>query len=387
MSIRAVWFLVVFVGWIAPGPAGAQTAGEADLSTAITNLGSFDFGTRSEAARLVRRTPADEAVPRLVAAVRTHEDGYVRYRALVLLSGFDRPQVAEVMREAATDPNDRLRTAAFSWFEHTPDPSMVPTLLEALRTEGSEFVRPALTRALAAHGSDPRAREALRPLVLQGEDFFRGAVIVALGDHDGIYALDEISQVARIEGPLQDDAITTLGKIGGEREIDVLAAVQRSAPADVQPTISAALCLLGRNCDRHVEFIEQSLAFAAASEGNQPLVRGAAHALGMLAIDGRPEAIGQLLDAAIGADESVRAPIALTLGLVAFRNPSLLLEVVQGRSDVRDGLVLLLDAFDMLSEDFEEERFYSFVREGYWNAPEGSARRAFSAQVLDVLEF
>jgi len=389
--MRAVFAgLLVSFMWALAGPAArAQTPDPAtvDLSTAITNLGSFDFATRTEAARAVRRTPADEAVPRLVEAVQSHPDGYVRYKALVLLSGFDRPQVAEVMRAAATDPNDRLRTVAFAWFEHSPDPTVVPTLLTAVETEGSEFVRPALTRALAAHGADPRVRAVLPPLVMRGEDFFRGAVIVALGDYDGTYALAEIAQVAELDGPLQDDAITTLGKIGGDREVAVLAGLQRTAPPDVQPTISAALCLLGRNCDRHVPFIEESLTYAAQSADNQPLVRGAAHALGMLATEGRAEALTRLLDVGIGADESVRAPIALTVGLVAFRNAPLLLDVIEARADRREALELLLDAFDMLSEDFEEERFYTFVREAYWNAPEGSERRTFAGQVLEVLEF
>ena len=60
------------------------------------------------------------------------------------------------MREALTSPNDRLRTVAYSFFEHNPDPSMVTQrLLAALDKEQAEFVRPALVRALAAHGARP----------------------------------------------------------------------------------------------------------------------------------------------------------------------------------------------------------------------------------------
>ena len=54
------------------------------------------------------------------------------------------------MREALGRPNDRLRTVAYSFFEHNPDPTMMPTLLAALDKEQAEFVRPALVRALAA---------------------------------------------------------------------------------------------------------------------------------------------------------------------------------------------------------------------------------------------
>ena len=48
---------------------------------------------------------------------------------------------------------------------------------------------------------------------------------------------------------------------------------------------------------------------------------------------------------------------------------------------------LLRDAFDMVAEDFEEERFYVSVRRAYWAAPEGSTRRSVAAQLIDVLEF
>ena len=91
------------------------------------------------------------AVPLLAAAARSHGDEYVRYRALTLLAGFGGPSPAEVMADVKADRNDRLRTVAFAWFEHHPDPAVLPALLEAFARETSEFVRPALTRAIAAH--------------------------------------------------------------------------------------------------------------------------------------------------------------------------------------------------------------------------------------------
>jgi hypothetical protein len=47
----------------------------------------------------------------------------------------------------------------------------------------------------------------------------------------------------------------------------------------------------------------------------------------------------------------------------------------------------VLDAFDMLSEDFEEERFFIAVRDAYWAAPDGSPRRAAAERVIGTLEF
>ena len=61
------------------------------------------------------------------------------------------------------------------YYEHHPSASMIPALLKALEREESEFVRPALVRALAAQGSDPRVRETLLVEVGRGQDFFRSA--------------------------------------------------------------------------------------------------------------------------------------------------------------------------------------------------------------------
>ena len=65
------------------------------------------------------------------------------------------------MAAALADKNDRLRTVAYAYFEHNPDKAIVPRLLDALNSEESEFVRPALTRALAAYGDDPRVRQTM----------------------------------------------------------------------------------------------------------------------------------------------------------------------------------------------------------------------------------
>ena len=60
---------------------------------------------------------------------------------------------------------------------------IAPTLVAALTKETAEFVRPALIRALAAHGSNPAVAAALTREVSRGEDFFRSVVIEALGDY------------------------------------------------------------------------------------------------------------------------------------------------------------------------------------------------------------
>ena len=109
--------------------------------------------------RAVRRTAPAQAVPALLQRWRSTPMATCAIRALVLLTGFNDPRTRDAMRESLASPNDRLRTVAYSFFEHNPDRAHGPELLAALDKEQAEFVRPALVRALAAHGADPRVRE------------------------------------------------------------------------------------------------------------------------------------------------------------------------------------------------------------------------------------
>src|SRR5467141_3741637 len=129
-------------------PGAPQAVPAAQLQAAIDKLGDLDYATRTNAARTVRRTPGAQAVPALLQAVAEHADGYVRYRALVLLTGFNDPRAQDAMRESLASPNDRLRAVAYSFFEHNPDRAMTATFLAALDKEQAEFVRPAVVRAL-----------------------------------------------------------------------------------------------------------------------------------------------------------------------------------------------------------------------------------------------
>jgi hypothetical protein len=71
-------------------------------------------------------------------------------------TGFNDPRTKDIMREVLSSPNDRLRTVAYSFFERTPDPALVPQFLAALDKEVAEFVRPALIRALARSPPIPK---------------------------------------------------------------------------------------------------------------------------------------------------------------------------------------------------------------------------------------
>ncbi len=375
-------------------PAGAQPEAQREtpltpqqIKDAIDQLGRIDYGIRMAAARRIRRAPADAVVPALIDAVQNHPDGYSRFRSLVLLSGFNDSRTHDVMARALSEKNDRLRAVAYGYFEHNVDPQLVPRMLDALTTEQSEFVRPALTRALAAYASDTRVRDALTGLVMKGQDFYRSAVIEAIGDYKGAYALPALTAVAKLEGPLQDDAVLALGKIGDKKSLEVLAALQRPASRNVQPAIGAAICLLGVNCSSHLNFLEQSLRFGMENHGYEELLRASANGLAAIAINGNADVAAMLVQRGIPSRDPGRAAIALALGAVALRNTPLVLSVLQKQQDPAPAIMLLGEAFDMLEEDLEEERFYVAVRRAYWTAPQDTPARKIAAALIQTLDF
>jgi len=371
-------------------PPAPQTVSAEQLKAAIDKLGDFDFDIRTAAARTVRRTAAGQAVPALLQTVAEHKDGYVRYRALVILTGFNDPRTRDAMRESRTSPNDRLRTVAYSFFEHHPDRAMIPDLIAALDQEQGEFVRPAVVRALAAQGDDPRVRQVLLRDVSRGEDFFRGAVIEALGDYKALYAYDALVAVAKLDGPLQDDAALALGKIGDKRALETLALLQKSAPRQSQPTVAAAICLLGVNCSSHENYLIETLKFAAANPnlGFQELLRGAAGGLGALGVAGGHDSAAEaLFEIGIPSHDPTRAPVSLALATIALRNTPLMLSVLGKHADRDRAIDLVAEGFDSLEEDLDKETFFAAVRRTYWESPEGSASRQLMHTLIGKLDF
>jgi len=367
-------------------PPSPQTISAASLQTAIDSLGKLDYDTRTNASRLVRRTPANQAVPALMKAVRTHEDGYVKYRALVLLTGFNDPDTAMVMHEAKASPNDRLRTVAYEYFEHHPNRELIPEMLASLQTEDGEFVRPSLVRALAALGTDARVSSALLRETGRGEDFFRSAVIEALGDYKAAYAIDALAGVTKLDGPLLDDSVLALGKIGDQRAFETLAALQRTAAPTLRPIVAASLCLVGAQCAEQEKYLIDLLKSAAKNGEPQESVRADVTGLTALALAGRSSAAEALFDVGTHAPDPVRAPIALGVATIALRNPTFAFALFE-KSASKEVITLLGEGFDMLEEDFEKEQFFALARKTYWNAPEGSPTRALMQTLIGELDF
>jgi HEAT repeat protein len=384
---------VLLCAGLAAGATRAQERGPtplsaADLQAAIGKLGDLDYPTRMKAGRAIRRAPEAVAVPALLDAAREHADGYIRFKALILLTGFGDPRTVDAMEEALSPPNDRLREVAYGYFEHQPATRLTPRLLTALDKETGEFVRPSLVRALAALASnDPQVRDVLIRDAMRGQDYFRGSVIEALGDYGIAAAMPRLLEIAKIEGPLQDDAVLALGKLGDKAALGPLAELQRSGSQALQPSVAAGICLLGQNCSSHMGFLQKTLGFAEDFPGYQDLIRSSAAGLGAIGAHGNSDAVTMLLDIGVPSEDPLRAPVALALGLVALRNPPVLLKVLESRKDRDQTVPLIAEGFDMLEEDLEEERFFALVRRSYWAAADRSPTRALCEYLITKLDF
>jgi HEAT repeat protein len=298
------------------------------------------------------------------------------------------PRTESIVLPLLSDPNDRLRASAYAWFERHRSPQAVGPMLKALEREESEFVRPELTRALAAYAVDePKVRDVMRALANRGQDFFRSVVIEALGDYKAGYAFAELSRIAQLDGPLQDDAVIALGKIGDKRALPMFVALQRSAPRDVQPSIAAAICLLGVNCPTHQGYLLDTIRFAVKESGFQELLRPAVSAVAAIASQGDLAMLRALIEIGAPLRDPARAPVALGIGSVALKNPALVLQAIEQQADAAPLIDLLREAFDMLEEDFAEEQFFAAVRRAHWGAEEGSPTRRAAGLLIRQLEF
>lgn len=385
MHLRLLPFLLVVLtsAMVTPRLVAQTPASAPDLKQNIANLASLDFPVRMQAARLIRRTAETEAVPALKEAARRDANEFVRYRALVLLTSFNDRGTRDLMRELIRDRNDRLREVAYKWLERNPDPQLAETLVGSLRTEESEFVRPALVGALAALGSDSSVQRAMIAEIPRGLDFFRSAVIEALGRHRAAYAVDGIAATSKLEGPLQDDALLALGRIGGTRATAAIGEFSGGTPEAAQ-MIRGVQCLLGNFCSEQITAL---VAAASSDEGRPSTIRGALDALEAVAQNRNEAALSALLD--LARNNALRENVAVAFASVALRQPDWTIERI-GALDgpARESAISMLkDGFDSLEEDFAEEQFFAAVRAGYWRASDGSSGRSLAATLIQRLEF
>ena len=72
-------------------------------------------------------------MPALASAARDHADGYVRFRALVLLTGFNDPAHRRSWTTLTADRTIASGGRVSRYFEHNPDPVALPAAGRGLR--------------------------------------------------------------------------------------------------------------------------------------------------------------------------------------------------------------------------------------------------------------
>jgi hypothetical protein len=222
-------------------------------------------------------------------------------------------------------------------------------------------------------------KDLLSRFVIQGEDVFRGATIVALGDYRRTYATKAIIEVAKLDGPLQADAIAALGRMKDSSAASALTEIRRHAPAEVVPLIVADECLLGFDCEPREKYLIDAL---RRDEKN------AGRALGLLALDGRQSALLAIVDAGIAARGDTRETAAIEIGIVALRAPQLIVAALATRANYAPALDLLAESFELLSsEDFLIERFATNMRHPFFPVPAGSPQRRVLDEITRKLGF
>jgi hypothetical protein len=209
-------------------------------------------------------------------------------------------------------------------------------------------------------------------------------VIESLGRHRAAYALDAILNVARLMGPLQDDAVLAIGRIGGPDAAEILKELTELTP-EAALMKRAARCLVGENC---AEQIAGLVSAASMPKARPSEIRTAIDALAAVAQSQNQPALAALMNLA-AKQTSLRDQVAGAVAEVALRQP----DWTVARLDAADkatreaAILMLKDGFDSLEEDFAEEQFFAAVRAGYWRAAEGSSGRTLAETLIQRLEF
>ena len=302
---------------------------------------SGDSTTRRAPTRraLVRRTPAAQAVPGAAAG---------RRRARGRLRAVSRARAAHRVQRSADEGRDarvarRARTIAcarsrYSFFEHNPDPSMVPELLAALEKEQAEFVRPALIRALAAlrrrsarpAGARPRGRRAAR------------TSSAARSSKRSATTRRSTRSTRSRRSPSSTVRCRTMRRwrwgrsATSARSRRCAAICSARRPRPTQPSIAAAICLLGVNCESHENYLIETLKFADKNIGFQELLRGAAAGLGALAVGGHADS-GRRRCSTSASRRAIRPARRWRSrsATVALRNTPLMLAMLEKRAGSR----------------------------------------------------
>ena len=315
------------------------------------------------------------------------------YRALVLLTAFKRSRHARP--DARADPRSqrpRARGRIQVARSAIPTRSWPAPLSWSLQTEESEFVRPgARRRCRALSAAITTVQRAMIGEIGGGLDFFRSAVIEALGRHRARHTrVDGIAATSKLQGPLQDDAL--LGTRSNRRDCARRAAIRPSSPAGHRSSRTddpwrpmsdwRELCARARSLRSWLPRLSPTKETDArsrecASMRSRPVAQNrneaALSALFRLAKMQRPP-------------RERRRRLWPAWRFVSLTGPSRRrLNAADGPTTRKSAITMLKDGFDSLEEDFDRRAVLRIrASRGYWRAPDGSASAVAAATLIQT---
>ena len=269
------------------------------------------------------------------------------------------------MREVADQPE---RSAAHRRLQLLRAQSRIARwcrgLLAALDKEHGEFVRPALVRALAAHGVDARrsarvgrrccARSAAARTSSAAPSSRRSATTRRA------YAFDALAAIAKLDGPLQDDAALALGKIGDKRALERWPRCSRPRRRRRSRRSRRRSVCSASTATSHESYLVETLKFADSNPAFRSCCAAPRPASARSRWPADPTAVDALFDG--------RHPVA-TIRPRAGRAGAGDRRAAQHAADAVDcsrsiptatrAIALLAEGFDMLEEDLDKERFFA----------------------------
>jgi hypothetical protein len=136
--------------------------------------------------RASRATPEEKhrIAAGLARAYRQEEDAALRAEIVRTLGRYPTPTTGEVLRQAVTDPEADVRSAACEALAQQGGPDAVDLLSSLVRGDVDQDVRLAATKALG-QTKDPRAKEALKYALTEGNPALQRQAMLALREITG----------------------------------------------------------------------------------------------------------------------------------------------------------------------------------------------------------
>ena len=215
--------------------------GDARAVDGLVNLiGNSDASVRQATVSALNSLTLPSIAERIIPLLRD-PDPNVRESAVKIAGYFGYPESAGALLDLSRDPNERVRCAALEHLPFVEDERALDVLLHAMKEE-TPNARAAAARALG----NMFAPEVVRPLIegLSDDDiwvrYFSARALGRMRSEDSVAALKKVVEEEKFNH-VRIAALDSLGQIGGERIVGIVAALVHDDDPDVAHAAQSAL--------------------------------------------------------------------------------------------------------------------------------------------------